>query len=504
MKNNNLYFLPLTPGKQKCDNERLIFEALNSLEDCIEIVNAYGQIVFSSKRFLALDGISRENIQNQAFVDFYNLNDKNSVMIKTWMTGLPIKKIHTVYTPKDGRPINAICDVYPIFLDKVIAGVIAITRDSLRVKQLIDELVLIKQISIPQKKKDFDNGTRFKLENIWGETKIIKETIDSAWHISKTSVSVLIYGETGTGKELFAQGIHNASDRASHKFVALNCSALPETLMEGLLFGTSKGAYTGAESRPGFFEEANRGTLFLDEINSMPLSLQAKLLRVLEDGRIRRLGSNHDTVTDVRIISAMNITPEEAIVGKFIRQDIFYRLSSFTFECPPLRRRTDDILVYCLMYIHIYRKMLGRKVESISRQAIERLVKYPWHGNVRELKHLIESTVISMKQNETTMDTRHFPSWLAQGDNPPGEQGGPAQTEVIINTDNYPQDPYDYNDKIRTLEINLIKDALTINHENLSKTARFLHISKQSLAYKLKCFNIRIKKNIQLIDDNYK
>ncbi len=497
MKKRNPFPPPTLAIQQDLSSLQLILSALNSLDDSIEIVDVSGKLIFSSDKFQALDGISRENVFGQPFMDFYNLTESSSLYIKNFKTGKVMRNDQTIYTPKGGRPKKVVAEVYPIYANGVMVGSISITRDDKRAQQLVDELAVAKRFNKIHTKSKFDNGTKFRLDDIYGESKVIKNTIDSARHVAQTNVNVLIYGETGTGKELFAQGIHNASTRAKHKFVPLNCGALPETLMEGLLFGTTKGVYTGAENRPGYFEEANHGTLFLDEINSMPLSLQAKLLRVLEDGWVRRLGSNQDIATDVRIISAMNISPQEAIGEQVIRPDFFYRLSSFSLECHPLRKRSDDILIYCLMYIEIYKKMMGRKVESISRAAIELLVKYSWPGNVRELKHVMESAVINMAADEPVMDTNHFPAWLISGGDE-HHDGSPlsAPGEVMPLTKPQPNGPYDLAEKMKEMEITMLKDALKKNDYNLTNTAKFLNISKQTLFYKLKRFKIKLSVSI--------
>ena len=172
-----------------------------------------------------------------------------------------------------------------------------------------------------------------------------KQLILQGKKAARSSSSVLVYGESGVGKELFVQSIHNESNRKNSPFIAQNCAALPESLLEALIFGTAKGSYTGAVERQGLFELANGGTLFLDELQSMPIELQAKLLRVLEDGVVRRIGGTKSTVVDVRVITAMNIAPENAIEENKLRPDLYYRLNVLSYELPPLRKRQEDILL---------------------------------------------------------------------------------------------------------------------------------------------------------------
>ena len=207
---------------------------------------------------------------------------------------------------------------------------------------------------------------------------------------AKSDSSVMIYGETGTGKELIAQSLHNASKRANGPFLAINCAALPEPLLESLLFGTERGSYTGAESRAGLFEQANHGTLLLDELNSMNISVQSKLLRVLQDGMVRRVGGVSETHVDVRVLSSINVPPYQAIAEGNLRQDLFYRLGVVNITVPPLRERREDIPLLAKQFIMEFNKKLGKNVSTLHPDTLKLLQEYHWPGNVREFQHVIE------------------------------------------------------------------------------------------------------------------
>jgi Nif-specific regulatory protein len=236
---------------------------------------------------------------------------------------------------------------------------------------------------------------KYNFDTIIGNSKNIIDVIKKAEQVSLTDATVLIYGETGTGKELIAQAIHNNSPRSSRNFVAINCGAIPENLLESELFGHEKGAFTTATSRRiGRFEEANGGTLFLDEIGDMPLTLQVKLLRVLEEGAIQRLGSNQDISVDVRIITATHQDLEALVKKERFRQDLFFRLKVFELEIPPLRERRGDIPVLIDHFIKSNLKRLGKKVLGVDNIAQNILCNYNYPGNVRELKHIIERAMI--------------------------------------------------------------------------------------------------------------
>ena len=282
-----------------------------------------------------------------------------------------------------------------------------------------------------------------------------------------------MYGESGTGKELFVQSIHNASSRAAGPFIAQNCAAIPENLLESILFGTSKGSYTGAVDRPGLFELANGGTLFLDELNSMPFDLQAKLLRVLEDGAVRRIGSTHVISVNVRVISAMNVYPALAMEANQLRTDLFYRLNVLTFELIPLRQRKEDILYLSDIFINQYNKQLRKHVSRLDDHVKTIFYKHPWPGNVRELKHTIE---YMMNVCEGSMLTGQDLPMMMKNIQP--DQAEETRTSFVLR------------DHLKELEIQLINDALDASGGNVQKAAVLLDIPRQTLQYKMKKLNL--------------
>jgi len=241
---------------------------------------------------------------------------------------------------------------------------------------------------------------KYRFENIIGNSSMIIDVLKRAEQVALTHSTVLIYGETGTGKELIAQAIYQSSPRSLENFVPINCGAIPENLLESELFGHEKGAFTGAiVRRIGRFEEADGGTLFLDEIGDMPLNLQVRLLRVLQDGVIQRLGSNTDITVDVRVIAATNQDLAQLVAeGKF-RQDLYYRLKVFELEVPPLRERMKDIPLLINHFIMHYNEILGKQIVGVEDAALKALFNYDYPGNIRELQHIIESAMILCKGN---------------------------------------------------------------------------------------------------------
>ena len=238
-------------------------------------------------------------------------------------------------------------------------------------------------------------GSKHSFDSIIGHSKKINSAIESGKKVAVTDATVLLTGETGTGKEVFANAIHNASTRIKNNFIAVNCSAFSKELLENELFGHKAGAFTGAfKDSKGIFEEANKGTVFLDEIGEMPLDLQAKLLRVLESGEFLKVGDSKPTKIDVRIIAATNRNLEEEIQTGNFREDLYYRINIFTIHLPPLRERTSDIKDLANSFLHTFSAKVGKKIIGFSDDYLEALKRHSWKGNIRELRNVIERSVI--------------------------------------------------------------------------------------------------------------
>ncbi len=293
----------------------------------------------------------------------------------------------------------------------------------------------------------------------------------------------MIYGETGTGKELFAQSIHNASRRSDGPFLAINCAAIPDNLFEGLLFGTEKGAYTGAESRAGLFEQANEGTLLLDEINSMNMLLQSKLLRVLQEGTLRRVGGSKNIHIDVRVISNTNIPPREAIKNKELRQDLFYRLGVVNINIPPLREHKEDIPLLSKSFILCFNEKLMKNVSNIDRATLEIFNAYQWPGNIRELEHVIEHAMSIIPTRQiSTITPDYLPDYILNF--PPTTLHTDQRDQGNINT---------LNSAVQMTEYQVLRNALLENNCNITRTASFFGVSRQNLQYRIKRCGIDVK-----------
>ena len=303
--------------------------------------------------------------------------------------------------------------------------------------------------------------------NIIGNSKEIKKVLNLMAKVAKAgNTSVLITGESGTGKELVARGIHSLSYRKDHYFYAVNCSAVPENLFESSFFGHKKGAFTGAnEDKKGWFEIASEGTLFLDEIGDMPASQQSKFLRVLEEKKIRRVGSHIEIPADVRIIAATNKDAKKLITNNVLRTDLYHRLSSFEINIPPLRERIDDIPLLVDYFIELFSVNLKKNIKGINKIALEKLMAYDFPGNIRELKNMIEKAVI-----------------LCDGDKLSAGYFGFANEE-------YPPEIKD-SFNLQLIEKNIIEKALQKTRFNKTKAAKLLNITRQALDRRIEKYRL--------------
>ena len=320
-----------------------------------------------------------------------------------------------------------------------------------------------------QGKKKIVRANTFSFDNIVGKSSALSDVISQARKVAATDVSVLINGETGTGKEVFARAIHSESQRRSEAFLALNCSAFSRELLESELFGYKAGAFTGAvKDKRGLLEEANHGTIFLDEIGEMALELQSKLLRVLETGEFVKVGDTKTTHVDVRILSATNRNLKEEIASGRFREDLYFRLSAFRIMLPPLRQRKEDILLLARQFIERYAKQIGRPAPVLSSEAKSLFLSYPWPGNVREIMNAVEHALIVCDGEITRHD---LPIDMLSGD-----------------TSTADDDAFD----LKSVERNHIIKVLHHTHGNKTETARMLKIGLTTLYRKIEEYGITV------------
>ncbi len=368
--------------KQIVEMNMLYETLLNELDIGIHIINEESKTIVYNRKMMEIESMDRLDVLYKSPLEIFAFEEnKNSTLIEALKFGKTKKNIKQTYFNNKGQEITTINDTFPIIENGKIKGAIEISKEISNLKQTI-------KIG-PSRKQ----STKFTFDHIIGDSEAIQSIITEGKRVIRTSSSILLVGETGTGKELFAQSIHNESQRSTKPFISQNCAAIPDTLMESLLFGTNRGAFTGAIDKSGLFEEANGGTLLLDEINSLSPALQAKLLRAIQEKTIRRIGGTHEKEIDVRIIATINEDPLEAIAHNRLREDLYYRLSVVTLCLPPLRERKEDIPALVQHFIEKYNIQFGLSVTDVDVNVREFLYAYDWPGNVRELEHIIEGSM---------------------------------------------------------------------------------------------------------------
>jgi len=448
-----------------------IYNELNYI-DGITIINTEGTILFTVKFNPEIDSKLEESIVGKKLFNvFSNINKSNSSLFECMekesaveRKGQLVKNLYVEDTITDNIsfPIKHVGRIVgAIELSKIIP--MRNNSDAgYRGKLLSDG-----SSSMKLKPKCLNLGYRasYHLEDIICKNRKMLDLIEFAKYIAVSSASIFITGETGTGKELFAQGIHNASNRKDKPFIVQNCSAIPENLLESIFFGTSKGSYTGALDKKGLFEACDGGTLFLDELHCMPIHLQAKLLRVIESRSARRIGENEEQKFDVRIIVATNINKNDILTQGYIRHDLYYRLSVVNIDIPPLRERSEDIRVLSEFFVKKYNKVFEKNITSISSEMNAFMLTYDWPGNVRELENYIESSVLYASKDDEILG--------ANGVNK-------IQNRDIIFSKTKPLKTI-----VEDLELKLIEEALFIYKRNVKKAAEYLEIPRQTLQQKM-------------------
>jgi len=312
----------------------------------------------------------------------------------------------------------------------------------------------------------------YNFKDIIGESENISRVREIGLRACDTNSPVLVYGETGTGKELIVQAIHQGSKRRNKSFIPQNCAAIPENLLESIFFGVSKGSFTGAESKVGLFELAEGGTLYLDELNSMPIKFQGKLLRVLQDGEIRRVGDTTSRKVDVRIIASLNENPEELVEEGRLRKDLYYRLNVVRINLPLLDERKEDIPLLVNYFIEKMNKKFNSKVDGIEEDALSALILHDYEGNIRELEHIIEGALNS--RDNGLINLKDFN----------------LKTNENLGYNKKSMELMSLRDKLEYQEKKYIKEAVIISQYNISKAAKLLDIPRQTLQYKMKKYNL--------------
>lgn len=450
----------------------------NNIYNWMVVVDKEGYIIMMNKRYCDFIGISQEDAIGKHVTDVIE-NTRMHIVLKTEQ-----KEIGDIQEIKGNQMI---ADRIPIYQDGNLIGAIG----TVIFKDLVEFDVYVKNILKMEKQLEFYKkelkkalGSSYTFENIVGESTTVKRAKNLAQKVALSKSNILLLGESGTGKELFAHAIHNASPRGEYPLIKVNCGAIPSELLESELFGYEQGAFTGAKKggKPGKFELANRSTIFLDEIGDLPLNMQVKILRVIQEREIERVGSIKSQKIDVRIIAATNRDLEDMVRKKLFREDLYYRLNVISINIPPLRDRIEDIP---LLTRHLMKKLaneMERHVTEISPGALEALTNYHWPGNIRELANLIERA-LNLVEKEAMISLDHFPYYIRKGAK---SDTGVALEGLEMNLDGTLKDIFE------EIEKRAIRKTLLEYEGNKFQTAKKLGISRTSLYEKIKKYDLEM------------
>ena len=457
-------------------NEVSLAIILDQLDEGVHVVDLQGNTIYYNKAIGRMEGLEAKDVLGQSLLRYFpSLSKETSTLWQVLQTRNPLVQVSQTYLNPRGEKIVSVNNTYPLYIQGELVGAFEVVKDLSRVARLTEQVVQLQsELQSPLPNKASKRSFFYTFNDIVTQSEAMLEVVEKAKRAANTGVSVLIKGETGTGKEMVAQSIHTYGLRARGPFIAQNCAALPESLLEGILFGTVRGSFTGAIDRPGLFEQAQGGTILLDEIDSMGLNLQAKLLRVLQEGRVRRLGDVREKEIDVRILATTNQPTEESIHQGRIRPDLYYRINVLEIALPPLRERQGDIELLTQHFLMQLANKYHRDLPTINSDVLLILKKHDWPGNVRELAHIIEGGLVMAEQ---VFGVNELPNYLQA--KAPTEKWQRGLEEVSVLT---------LQESLHHLEVSLIRAAMGKTQGNLTRAAKQLGISRQLLQYKLRNF----------------
>lgn len=476
---------------------RLLEQTLDFLEQGVYIYSPQGRAIYLNKKARQSMGIPEGTpYKGGALLDIVDITQEESTTLSCIREQKEIRNRLCRYKTMDGREHYMFNTAHPVWEDGKLTAAIDFEEDVFLLEKRRE---LIEQLQGRARTLALSHGTEKKkhsytLEDFIGTAPAVLELKKTIRKVAPQDSNIMIYGETGTGKEILAQSIHQLSRRKEKPLVVLNCAAVPESLIESILFGTVAGAYTGSTNRKGLLEAAHEGTLFLDELNSMSPAMQAKLLRVLQEGVFRRVGETREREVDVRVISTCNRDPFQLVRTGKIREDLFYRLATLVLQIPPLRDRIDDLEPLCHAYLRRCASRYAYPLTRIAPKALWQLQQYSWPGNVRELFHVLDHAMNLSEGSELTDDL--LPDFIrAPWTESPAKEspaGGLARSRKR-SQDPPPDMPGEtLGEKMASYEMYLLEEALRRNHGNITRTAKELGLQRQNLQYRIRKYGIEV------------
>ncbi|MBS6799414.1 MAG: sigma 54-interacting transcriptional regulator [Firmicutes bacterium] len=440
------------------------YKSIYDKVDALIIVNEENMILYSAMINDDRTYISTKDVIGQNLYEMYpNLTEENSTHARVMKTGKPVINENQLIVERSGKAYVINTSTFPIEDNGRRIGTFDLSS-SLTPKSKNDE-------------KE-DRNKLYVLDSIVTENEAMLSIKSKILKVSRNDSPVMVIGESGTGKELIVEAIHSMGSRREKPFISVNCAAIPDALMESTLFGTVKGSFTGAENRKGLFEIADGGTLFLDEINSMNIDLQAKLLKVVEEQKYMKLGGERYVDVDVRVISAVNVDPEEAIKNNSLRSDLFFRLGVVQFFVPPLRERKEDLKPLTEHFISYYNGRMNRQVIGVDEDVRRVFENYPWPGNVREFRNVMESA-FNMAEGEY-IALSDIPETLAVFSFTRGNTAFPEAGKSLTSM-------------VNEYEKEIIQQTLR-NSGSLSQASSMLKMTRQAVKYKIEKYGIDYKR----------
>jgi PAS domain S-box-containing protein len=444
---------------------------IQSSDDAISVVDDIGRGILINRAYSRITGLKEEEVIGKPATA--DISEGDSMHMKVLQTRRAVRGVAMRVGPNKKE---VVVNVAPIIVDGKLKGSVGVIHDMSEIQSLNRELNRARQIIRTLEAK-------YSFEDIIATSEEMKLAVEQAKLGAKTPATVLLRGESGTGKELFAHAIHNDSDRKFNKFIRVNCAAISESLLESELFGYEEGAFSGAKrgGKRGLFEDANNGSIFLDEIGELPAGTQAKLLRVLQEQEIVRVGGTKPIPINVRVIAATNVNLEKGMANKSFREDLYYRLNRMPIQIPPLRKRLQEIPALCERLLQKINRDYGRNVEGVTEIALQQLMIYDWPGNVRELENILGRAIIFMHYTETLVDIQHLPELK-------------NKPSLVKKMDKQDVQAFELNqtlsEMVETYESKVISQTLTRFNGNKTLTAKELGLSLRNLYYKLEKHNI--------------
>lgn len=475
------------------DSESKIYlyeKILEYIHDGVVISDEAGRIVSYNKAQEKLEEKRANEMVGKYLWEAYGYEIcEQSEHKKVLETGKSIQSRYKAHIIKNGTPKFVSYSTYPVVKNGIKLGAFSVSKNETKLHELLEETIELKRQFFTRAHEcrkhsvKVCNGTRYNFSDIIGNSSATIRLIREAQTISWLGNNILIVGDTGTGKEMYAQSIHNYGMKNSEPFIAINCAAIPENLLEGILFGTTKGAFTGAVDRSGLFEEAKEGTLFLDELNSMPIAMQTKLLRVLQERQVNRVGGASLIPIHCRIICAMNEDPISLLDSGVLRKDLFYRIAGHSLYISPLKDRMEELMTFVDSFISKYNVIMNRKVKRISTELRNMFFDYNWPGNIRELEHVVENLMIRAEDEQLVLDVANLPTHLVV-------TFYRQPKDNLLNVEVEFNGRASLNDALKSVEDQMIRSALEACGWNITATAKRLGIIRQSLIYRMKKLNI--------------